>query len=146
MSLGWVGNSTKKKKILHEFRSIESNFWSIEPSRKWTVIFCNYSIPTLQSNLDFKFWSWFANITHWSSNTFKPKVLEPNNYEIVAIFFFYMIEIIEFEFPISILIKFTHMIEITKFDIYIYTHILFFGEKHNKKINGLNFFLFLTVL
>ena len=24
------------------------------------------------------FWSWFANITNWSSNTFKPKVLEPN--------------------------------------------------------------------
>ena len=24
------------------------------------------------------FWSWFANITNWNSNTFKPKVLEPN--------------------------------------------------------------------
>ena len=37
-----------QKNNLHEFRSIKSNFRSIKPCKKWTVIFCNYSIPTLQ--------------------------------------------------------------------------------------------------
>ena len=48
------------------------------------------SCRTLDSNFTYKhtlsksktktktFWSWFVNITNWSSNTFKPKVLEPN--------------------------------------------------------------------
>ena len=47
---------------------------------------CSYLIPTLHKkkilwaslNKTKTFWSWFANITNWNSNTFKPKVLEPN--------------------------------------------------------------------
>ena len=41
-------NLPKKKKNLHEFWSIESNFRSMEPCRKWTVIFYNNLIPTSQ--------------------------------------------------------------------------------------------------
>ena len=48
--------------------------------------FYSNSIPTLHKkqilwaslNKTKMFWSWFANITNWSSNTFKPKVFEPN--------------------------------------------------------------------
>ena len=45
-----VGLSWKfcKKSILHELQSIKSNFLSIKSCRKWAIIFCNYSIPTLQ--------------------------------------------------------------------------------------------------
>ena len=37
-----------QKNTLHKVWSIKSNFRSIKPCRKWTVIFCNYLIPTLQ--------------------------------------------------------------------------------------------------
>ena len=58
--------------------------------------FCSNSIPTLHKkqilwaslNKTKTFWSWFANITNWSSNSFKPKVLEPNR--CYGFFFFYM--------------------------------------------------------
>ena len=39
-----------RKNILHEVRSIESNFRSIEPCRNWIVISCNYSISALHIN------------------------------------------------------------------------------------------------
>ena len=39
-----------RKNIMHELRSIESNFRSIELCRNWTVIFYNHSIPTLHIN------------------------------------------------------------------------------------------------
>ena len=60
--------------------------------------FCSNSIPTLHKkqilwaslNKTKTFWSWFANITNWSSNSFKPKVLEPNR---CYGFFFFLYEI-----------------------------------------------------
>ena len=46
----WAKLEILQKSILHDLRSIKSNFRSIEPCRKTIVIFCNYSIPTLQTN------------------------------------------------------------------------------------------------
>ena len=49
--LGLSWKILQKKKKMHELRSVESNFRSIEPCRNWTVIFYNYSIPTLHINI-----------------------------------------------------------------------------------------------
>ena len=43
-------NLQTKKNNLHELRSIEFNFRSIEACRKTIVVFCNYSISTLPTN------------------------------------------------------------------------------------------------
>ena len=40
-----------QKNNLHELRSIESNFWLMEPCRNWIVISCSYSILTLHINI-----------------------------------------------------------------------------------------------
>ena len=74
-----------RKNNLHDFWSIESNSWSIDQANLHSKS-CNNSISTLHKkhilwaslNKTKTFWSWFANITNWSSNTFKPKVLEPS--------------------------------------------------------------------
>ena len=61
----------------------------------------SYSIPTLHKkqilwaslNKTKTFWSWFANIINWSSNTFKPKVLEPNSLYIEIFYYKICLEV-----------------------------------------------------
>ena len=101
MSLGWVGSSIEKNN-LHEVRSIESNFRSIEPCRFRLINpaitqFQLLQINTLWAsiNLESMFWSWFANIIHNEVLIhLVPKVLEHNNFHsfcfcILCIFFLF---------------------------------------------------------
>ena len=83
--LGWVGKFCKKIN-LHEVRSMESNFRSIEfcrfrPINPTITRFQLLQINTLWAslNLDSMFWSWFANIIHNEVLIHLVlKVLEPN--------------------------------------------------------------------
>ena len=82
--LGWIGNFCRKKiyRTFNRSSLILDKLSQTELHNKC----CNNLIPTLHKkqilwaslNKTKKFWSWFANITNWSSNTFKPKVSEPN--------------------------------------------------------------------
>ena len=74
-----------QKNILPEFQSVKFNSQSIEQADLHGKS-CSNSIPTLHKkhilwaslNKNKMFWSWFANITKWSSNTLVPNSLEPN--------------------------------------------------------------------
>ena len=85
MSLGWVENFCRKTICMTFDRSsliLDRSSQADLHSKS-----CSYSILTLHKkqilwaslNKTKMFWSWFANIINWSSNTFKPKVLEPNS-------------------------------------------------------------------
>ena len=64
--LNWLSQADLHSK---SYRTLDSNF--------------TYKHTLSKSKIKNKtFWSWFTNITNWSSNTFKPKVLEPNKFSL----------------------------------------------------------------
>ena len=129
MGWGWVGKFCKKTICTSFDRS------SLILDRSSQADLHSKSCRTLDSNFTEKHtlsksktktqtvWSWFANITNWSSNTFKHKVVDPNTF----LWFLYASIM-----TISILIKTIYEINITT-------------RSNSKLTNGLIFFVIISL-
>ena len=92
MGLGWVEKFFRKT-ICTSFDRLSLIFDRLNQadlhSKSYRTLNSNFTYKHTLSKSKTKmktFWPRFANITNWSFNTFKPKVLEPNKKSDVVMF------------------------------------------------------------